>query len=224
MLLERHKLIQQQLESLERQEQAALDSDIDDSFIDIPIGDNDVEIAGGSGGELNDLKEGKTSLQAVHGRSGAEDPGDDARTEELTNKAFEPFKIKPLHPTIPSIQERSRIDIEARGAQSQTSEETNFEGKIRIILGESVKRSDPNPNPNPTPEDKSASRKKNRRFRATQSKNKRRAKRRLEARNKLIHLGKSDLYAPREVKAKLLGGPSTDKAAGGFSSKQGPKR
>lgn len=91
LLLKRHKQIQLQLETLEREESEALleneDIIIDDSFIDIPVDSHLDELAskpGSSGVISNDVSQ-----------------------EKSIPEKFSPFKIKPLRPPIPSIKELS---------------------------------------------------------------------------------------------------------------------
>lgn len=109
LLLERHKQIQLQLENLEREESAALldnDDIIDDSFIDIPVG--------------NDNK----NLQGLQGQLGEGTSGVNSSTstdQKPLPEKFSPFKIKPLRPPIPTLKELS----EKQKAMGDTLPENN---------------------------------------------------------------------------------------------------
>jgi len=114
LLLERHKQIQLQLENLEREESAALldnEDIIDDSFIDIPIG-NDTKHSQGHLGE---------------GTSGV-DSSAVSEEKPLPDK-FSPFKIKPLRPPIPTLKELSEKqkakDNFAEGLNSESTTGTS---------------------------------------------------------------------------------------------------
>ena len=132
LLLERHRLIQQQLETLERQEKVALESDIDDSFIDIPVGNNEDAFAAGCEIDRDafnvDSLDGRniysvdnynerTSPNQTSDMIGDSDRGSSNSVEESAQevaKTFSPFKIKPRYPPIPPLHERSRIDLQTR--------------------------------------------------------------------------------------------------------------
>lgn len=145
ILLQRHRLIQQQLAALEKQESSSLvdeDTVIDDSFIDIPV-------EGTLSMPTSPLREGKTfenlavtgdkpmdeyhSLQFdvdlndaysekrkdIYGMLESESSGDGAQ------KPFLPFKIKPLYNNVPTIKELSQKDLEQRVSRDVPGTDTS---------------------------------------------------------------------------------------------------
>ncbi|XP_048578387.1 zinc finger C3H1 domain-containing protein isoform X2 [Nematostella vectensis] len=107
LLLERHKLIQQQLEALEKQEQAALDEEvIDDSYVDIPVEDLRRKDQGNNNNEDDDFEIGDGDSR-------------DAERKQEKPKAFAPFKIRPLRPHIPSLKELSQKESKSDGGVTE---------------------------------------------------------------------------------------------------------
>lgn len=133
LLLERHKLIQQQLESLEKQEKAALAAEniIDETFIDIPLDDRVFE-AGipniGTGVSTEpDVTENEnfceeTSQQlSVNTNMGNDDDSINSELDSTSTKNFLPFKIKAQYSSVPSLSERSRLDLEMRKTKGEST-------------------------------------------------------------------------------------------------------
>lgn len=143
ILLQRHRLIQQQLAALEKQESSTLGEDniIDDSFIDIPVedtlpnlslvGERNLEGIGHSlaqtrnEGFLNtqqfNVDRSVTSIATGNEIYNLESAGNllegESSGEGMTQKPFLPFKIKHLYNSVPSIKELSQKDLEQRGAK-----------------------------------------------------------------------------------------------------------
>lgn len=155
ILLQRHRLIQQQLAALENQENSALGDDniIDDTFIDIPVEDTQTDLPLENETNLQHFRdqlkqtnqlENRTQdalhsfedTDITYGVTGNEVYDSTKRIETLDNelygetettKPFLPFKIKPRYNSVPSIRELSQKDLEQRrtNQQSRTVDEGN---------------------------------------------------------------------------------------------------
>ena len=138
LLLERHRLIQQQLEALEKQESLADDDIIDDTFVDIPIEDDEQSLERSREWENNShskidsqdlVVDSNDEYFEIHSENYALEAENDTRVEELMKpKVFLPFKIRTQYSTVPSIQELSRKDLE----QKQTKQEDDGSTSIGI--------------------------------------------------------------------------------------------
>lgn len=150
ILLQRHRLIQQQLAALENQENSAIGDDniIDETFIDIPVEDTQTDLPLESEINLQHFRdqliikqtnqlENRTqdALQSfedtdiTYGETGNEVHDLTERIETLDNeiygetataKPFLPFKIKPRYNSVPSIRELSQKDLEQRRTNQQS--------------------------------------------------------------------------------------------------------
>ena len=131
ILLQRHRLIQQQLAALEKQESSTLaeDSIIDDTFIDIPV---EEEKFSGSlqqtygKEEILNSQQSNVDRNLMYVESGNEIDNSEKNYDlleseqsgdSITRKTFLPFKIKPRYSTVPSIKELSQKDLEQRDAR-----------------------------------------------------------------------------------------------------------
>lgn len=139
ILLQRHRLIQQQLAALENQENSSAGEDniIDDTFIDIPVEDtkSDLPIENENGHENFESRGQNTlylpaDMNLLHTGSGNEMDDMEGASEildsELTAetaqpKPFLPFRIKPLYTSVPSIKELSQKDLEQRKVKVEDS-------------------------------------------------------------------------------------------------------
>ena len=154
ILLQRHRLIQQQLAALEKQESSTLGEDniIDDSFVDIPVEDTQPDLPFANErnlesfeysleethkeeGELNsqqlNVHRNMTSSETSHEITNMERTDDLIETESsgegTAQKPFLPFKIKPRYSNVPSVKELSQKDLEQREARKgvETAPERN---------------------------------------------------------------------------------------------------
>ena len=140
LLLERHKLIQQQLETLEKQEKAALAADhiIDETFIDIPLDDtiNQSVTTNRVNAPANEDKlvfEDTSDKSLITDNSRNDNINelskeiDTVKTEdeEISSRTFSPFKIKPLYTSVPSLSERSKHDLELRKTKGEPTANLN---------------------------------------------------------------------------------------------------
>lgn len=161
ILLQRHRLIQQQLAALEKQENSTLgeDSIIDDSFVDIPVEDaqpdlslvnaRNLESFNDSLEQMNGKEDVLNSQQLNVDRNMASpeanneiyilDKSNDALEGELseeamTTKTFLPFKIKPRYSNVPSIKELSQKDLDQREGKKyvETAAESNNSENLPI--------------------------------------------------------------------------------------------
>lgn len=145
ILLQRHRLIQQQLAALENQENSSLgdDSIIDDTFIDIPVEDtqlenetnlqnvpDQLEQTNQLDNRTQDSLQSREDTNATYSETGNEIYDLDKRNETLDKemtgetvaaKSFLPFKIKPRYSNVPSIKELSQKDLEKRKTNQQSS-------------------------------------------------------------------------------------------------------
>ena len=145
ILLQRHRLIQQQLAALENQENSTLGDDniIDETFVDIPVEDTKPDLMLHVGNETNqgsfsvslgqahlleDRRQGGNFSHLDANMPDFETSNEvydlDERNEILDNelaaaKPFLPFKIKPRYSSVPSIKELSQKDLEQRGTKKQ---------------------------------------------------------------------------------------------------------
>ncbi|XP_068711250.1 zinc finger C3H1 domain-containing protein-like isoform X2 [Montipora foliosa] len=159
ILLQRHRLIQQQLAALENQESSSLvedDAIIDDSFIDIPVEDTHAQLRVINErhlGTLDDVFEQAheqlhrfdshhlitDARNVASGEMGndicnlleSESSGDGG-----TPKPFLPFKIKPLHNNVPSIKELSQKDLEQRGVRKYIEHDTGGNNMENVTVKE----------------------------------------------------------------------------------------
>lgn len=157
ILLQRHRLIQQQLAALEKQESSTLEDEniIDDTFIDIPVEDTqrdqsvvnegnlesftDLLVESSVRDEVMNLQQSNLNRNLTNVVNSSElensEQIDDlfmSGKPENSNsqKPFVPFRIKPRYTGIPSIKELSQKDLELRGAKegSPTSADNINEG------------------------------------------------------------------------------------------------
>lgn len=153
ILLQRHRLIQQQLAALENQENSTLgdNSIIDDTFIDIPVEDAQPDFLHGCERSLEhfsdsleqtyQLEEWRQDGLHVHPHvdttyieTSNEIYDLDKRNEMLDNgetetpKSFLPFKIKPRYSNVPSIKELSQKDLEERNTNQPSANVTGGDG------------------------------------------------------------------------------------------------
>ena len=149
ILLQRHRLIQQQLAALEKQENSTLveDNIIDDTFVDIPVEYTQPDLL--LVNERN-LESFHHSLEQTHKEEGGLNLDRNMTSAETTSeiytlertddliesessgegtlqKSFLPFKIKPRYNNVPSVQELSQKDLEQREARKgiETAAERN---------------------------------------------------------------------------------------------------
>lgn len=147
ILLQRHRLIQQQLAALEKQESSTLEEEniIDDTFIDIPVEDTQPDQSLVNEGNLesftdslveNPERDELMNLQQSNlnrNLTNVVNSGELENSEQIDDlfmsgkpensnspKLFVPFRIKPRYTGVPSIKELSQKDLELRGAKEGT--------------------------------------------------------------------------------------------------------
>ena len=147
ILLQRHRLIQQQLAALEKQESSTLEEEniIDDTFIDIPVEDTQPDQSVVNEGNLesftdslveNPERDEVMNLQQSNlnrNLTNVVNSGELENSEQIDDlfmsgkpensnspKPFVPFRIKPRYTGVPSIKELSQKDLELRGAKEGT--------------------------------------------------------------------------------------------------------
>lgn len=154
ILLQRHRLIQQQLAALEKQENSTLGEDnfIDDSFVDIPVGETQPNLPFANERNLDSFEHSLEETYKKEGELNSQQLNVDRNmtlsetSNEITNmertddlietessgegaaqKPFLPFKIKPRYSNVPSVKELSQKDLEQREARKgvETAAERN---------------------------------------------------------------------------------------------------
>lgn len=142
ILLQRHRLIQQQLAALENQENSTLGDDnlIDDTFVDIPVEDTQPDLSLENETNLQNFPDQRDQTSQLDNRTQDdfqshrdtnsmysetniemyETMGSEMLGETAAPKPFLPFKIKPRYSNVSSIKELSQRDLEQRKTKQQS--------------------------------------------------------------------------------------------------------